>query len=125
MSDVETVSERWRVGQPAVTYAQTTWGAAMYARVTTAQGAPEQVDELFRQFQAQVAPVLRRLPGYAGVYLLVDRAQGKVMSLALWASLGALQASEAAVRPLRAQAAQTLGAGAPPSVEIYEVIAQE
>jgi heme-degrading monooxygenase HmoA len=95
--------------------------AARVARVTTARGAPERVEDIFRQFQAQMAPVLERLPGYQGVYLLVDSTTGTVVSVALWASAEALTASEAAVGRMRAQAAQTLGPRAAPAVELYEV----
>lgn len=95
--------------------------AAQVARVTTVQGDPARVEDLFRQFQAQLAPVLARLRGYVGIYLLVDAATGTVATVSLWASAADLAASEAAVGPLRTQAGQTLGARAAPTVEQYEV----
>ena len=94
---------------------------AQVARVTTVRGAPERAEDLVHQLEAQIAPALERLHGYLGLYLLVDGASGTVRSVALWASAEALAASEAAVGPLRTQAAQTLGAQAAPTVERYAV----
>jgi hypothetical protein len=45
-----------------------------------------------------------------------------VRSVALWNSREALDASDAAVAPLRAQAAETLGASAAPTVAVYDVV---
>jgi quinol monooxygenase YgiN len=95
--------------------------AARVARVTTVQGSPERVEDLVRQLEAQIAPVLARLAGYLGLYLLVDPATGTARSVALWRSLEALEESAAAVAPLRAQAAATLEARSEPTVEVYEV----
>jgi hypothetical protein len=97
--------------------------AAQVARVTSAQGEPGRVEDVVRQLEAQVAPVLERLSGYRGLYLLVDAAAGIVRSVALWDSRAALTDSDAAVAPLRAQTAETLGAGAAPSVAVYDVAA--
>ena len=96
-------------------------GEAQVARVTTATGAPERMEDLIRQLEAQSAPVLERLRGYLGRYLFVDAATGTIRAVALWESAAALRESEAAVAPLRAQAAATLGARDAPSVEVYEV----
>ena len=94
---------------------------ARVARVTMAHGAPERVEALFRQFQAQMAPVLERQRGYQGSYLFVGPATGKVASISLWESQEALEASDTAVGALWAQAAQTLGAHTAPTVVSYEV----
>ena len=94
---------------------------AIVARVTTVQGEPDRIEELVRQLEAQIAPVLERLPGYLGLYLLVSADSGTVRSVALWATAEALHASETAVGPLRRQAADTLAARAAPRVEIFEV----
>ena len=99
--------------------------AARVARVTMLEGAPERVEDVVRQVEAQIAPALERLRGYLGLYLLADSRRGTVRSVALWASAEALQASDAAVAPLRAEAAATLGARAAPSVELFEVAVQE
>lgn len=104
--------------QPARTEVRAT---ARVARVTAAQGTPDRVEELFRQFQARMAPLLERLRGYRGVYLLVDPGAGTVVSVTLWESREAMAESDAAVAPLRMEAAQTLGARAAPTVELYEV----
>jgi hypothetical protein len=96
---------------------------ARVARVTTLRGEPARVEELVRQLEAQLAPVLERLAGYLGLYLLVDAETGTARAVALWASAELLAASDAAVAPLRTQAAAALGARAAPSVAVYEVVA--
>ncbi len=98
--------------------------AAQVARVTTLQGTPERVEDLVRQLEAQIAPALARLRGYLGLYLFVDGSTGTARSVTLWDSADALRASDAAVAPLRTQAAATLGAQTTPTVEAYEVAVQ-
>ena len=97
--------------------------AARMARLTTVRGDPGRIEDLVRQFEAQSAPVLERLPGYLGLYLLVDAETGAARSVAFWQSPEALSASDAAVAPLRARASETMGAGASPTVELFDVAA--
>jgi hypothetical protein len=96
---------------------------ARVARVTTLRGEPARVEELVRQLEAQLAPVLERLAGYLGLYLLVDATLGTARAVALWASAEQLAASEDTVAPLRTQAAAALGARMAPTVAVYEVVA--
>jgi heme-degrading monooxygenase HmoA len=96
-------------------------GTSRVARLTTVQGDPGRIEDLVRQFEAQSAPVLERLPGYLGLYLLVDAETGTARTVAFWQSAEALAASDAAVAPLRAQASETMGAGASPTVELFDV----
>jgi hypothetical protein len=96
---------------------------ARVARVTTLRGAPDRVEGLVGQLEAQIAPVLERQRGYLGLYLLVDGESGTARAVGLWASAEALGASDAAVAPLRQQAAAALGASDAPAVAVYEVAA--
>ena len=96
----------------------------MFARVSTIQGTPERVQDGIRQVQEQVLPALQKLAGSKGAYLLVDRKSGKFLSITLWETLKALEASSAAGDRLRAQASQSVAAQKPPVVDIYEVAVQ-
>ena len=95
----------------------------MFARVTTAQGQPDRLDEAVRYIQEQVIPAARQQRGFQGSYWLADRQTGKVLAIALWESEEAMRASEGAMDQSRAQSAQALGVTIQ-SVERYEVIAQ-
>ena len=95
----------------------------MFARVTTAQGSPDQLDQAARYIQEQVIPVGRQQRGFKGAYFLGDRQTGKVLAVTLWESEEAMRASEGAMEQSRSQSTQALGATMQ-SVERYEVIAQ-
>jgi heme-degrading monooxygenase HmoA len=92
----------------------------MFARVSTFEGDPEQVDELTRYAEEQVVPALRELDGFNGVLGFADRQSGKVLAVTLWESEQAMRASEEAANQLRDESAEAAGetiAG----VERYEV----
>jgi heme-degrading monooxygenase HmoA len=97
--------------------------AYMYARMTTAQGAPGKVDEGTRSVREQALPAVQKQPGFKGFYNLVDRTSGKTVTLSLWESEAAMQASAGAVDPFRKQAIAAIGAPTP-TVEMYEVTVQ-
>ena len=93
----------------------------MFARVSTIQGNPQQVEDGIRQYREQVISAVKKIVGFKGAYFLVDRKSGKEVSITLWDTEKDLQASTKAADQLRAQAAQTVAAPKPPVVEIYEV----
>jgi len=95
----------------------------MFARVSTMQGSPDQVDELARRFQEQAVPVVRQLSGFKGAYLLANRQTGTVLGVSLWETEEAMRASETEIDPRRREAAQAVGATLQ-SLEAYEIIAQ-
>ncbi len=94
----------------------------MFARVSTMQGSPDQVDELARRFQEQAVPFARQFSGFKGAYCLANRQTGKSLVVALWESEEAMRTSEAEIEPRRKATAQAVGATVQ-SVESYEVIA--
>jgi len=95
----------------------------MHARVVTVSGSAEQLDEGLRRYRDEILPSIRSLDGFKGNYTLVNRSTGKVVNLSLWDSEAAMDASEAAAAPLRAQAVDGIGAG-DVAVETYEVAIQ-
>ncbi len=90
----------------------------MFARVSTFQGSPDQVDEGLRLWREGIGTVTAER-GFVRAYLLVDRQSGKTVTISLWATEADLRASEATAARLRSQAP---GVTATPSEEVYEVI---
>ncbi len=96
----------------------------MFARITIVQGNPDQVDAGIRHYREQLLPEARKMAGFKGAYLLVDRKSGKNLGITLWDAESNMQASAAAANRLRAQAAGVVAASKPPVVETYEVAVQ-
>ncbi len=91
----------------------------MHARVSMYSGSPEQAAEASRNFEG-MTDALRSLDGFEGAYLLVDRGTGKAMTVTLWSSEDAVQASSEKASQQRSQAAGGAGMSID-SVETYEV----
>ncbi len=91
----------------------------MFARVISAQTAPDGVDGAIRVAQEQL-PGARGQHGFKGFYLLADRNAGKLMTISLWDSIEDASAAETRAAQIRGQAARSIGAAAP-TVNIYEV----
>jgi heme-degrading monooxygenase HmoA len=96
----------------------------MFARVTWVEGPPDQLEQGIRAFREQVVPAARRLAGFSGVSLLVDRSTGRSASVTYWESEPALRDSEAAASALRTQATQASGARVR-EIERFELLFQE
>ncbi len=93
----------------------------MFARVSIIQGLPEQVDERAFNYHQQLIPEARKMTGFMGAYLLVDRKSGKNMGITLWETEKNLLETGASSIRLRVQEARITGTNKPPIVEIYEV----
>jgi heme-degrading monooxygenase HmoA len=78
----------------------------VHARVSTYEG---DVDRLIEGFERQ-ADLVRGLDGFAHAYLLVDRAGGRAMIVALWDSAEALDASASRATHLREEASEAAAA---------------
>jgi heme-degrading monooxygenase HmoA len=94
----------------------------MVARVGTYEGTAERLDEFVRGFE-QSRDAVSELEGFEGAYLLVDRATGSAMTVALWSTSAAAEASAERVGQLRAEAAE-LSEYAVTGVETYDVPAR-
>ena len=66
----------------------------MYARVVTVQIKPGMTDEATRLYQDSVVPAGKQQAGCVGMYLLVDQATGKGISVVLCDSEASMIASE-------------------------------
>jgi len=96
----------------------------MFARVTTTKGSPDKVEESIRHVREEALPAAKKLRGFKGMYLLVDRKTGNDLAVTLWETEADLKASTEAANRLRAQATQAAGATQPPKVDIYEIAIQ-
>lgn len=96
----------------------------MFARVSTIQGTPEQAEGATEMFRAQVLPAVAEMGGKGGV-LLLDRDNGKALSITVWESEEAMRESEERGNALRQQASEAVGATAPAGVERFEVVVWE
>lgn len=94
----------------------------MHARVSTYAGAAEHLDDGIRNFEGS-ADALRELDGFEGAYMLVDRANGRAITITLWSNEDAVAASTERADEVRAEAAGGAGFSIE-SVEIYEVATQ-
>ena len=88
----------------------------MYARVSTYRGDG---DRLLQGF-AEVTGPLEAIDGFSRAYFMVNRESGKGMSITVWESEEALNASAAKADELRSQGAEAGGAQIE-SVESYEI----
>jgi heme-degrading monooxygenase HmoA len=92
----------------------------VFARVSTYTGTSDQVDEAIRQVRENILSTTEQLEGYKGAYFLVDRQNGKSLTVTFWESEEAMRTSEEATNSLRSKVADALGTQMV-GVERYEV----
>jgi heme-degrading monooxygenase HmoA len=92
----------------------------MFARMSTLEGPPDQVDEGLRYVREQVLPLMQQQDGFKGFIVLGDRQSGKVIGVSFWESEQAMQASEEVGDRTRSESAEAVGATVA-GVERYEV----
>lgn len=92
----------------------------MFARMSTLEGPPDQIDEGLRHVREQVLPQMQQQEGFKGFIALGDRQSGKVIGMSLWESEQALRASEELGDRTRGESAEAVGATVA-GVERYEV----
>ena len=88
----------------------------MHARVSSYEGDVERLVEGFRQ----QADLVRRLDGFERAFLFVDRTGGRAVTVTLWDSEQALDASASRAAHLRDEATETADAKIG-SVDSYEL----
>jgi hypothetical protein len=92
----------------------------VFARVITFEGLTEDhlaIGDAF--FREDFLPMALSTVGFEGAYLLVDRERGASVSITLWATREALEASDGRARGFLAQWAAV--SGREPRVEAFEV----
>ncbi len=96
----------------------------MFARVSTFNGRPENIDQVTELTQEEVLPAAREMHGFKGMISYADRQAGKVVAITFWDSEEAMHESEKAANDLRARAAESSG-GEIAGVERVEVLVFE
>jgi len=81
----------------------------VYARSTTFNGMPSNIDAGIAFVENEVAPTLERIEGCRGVSMLVDRVTGHCIVTSSWESEEAMRASDEQLRPIRDRGRDILG----------------
>ncbi|MFG2983068.1 hypothetical protein ACGFYQ_17760 [Streptomyces sp. NPDC048258] len=92
----------------------------MFARLSTYQGSPVPATGDVSASSEAVVQQVQDVPGFRGVYYLVDRASGTAKSLTLWEDEETMRASEDQAARIREETAQREGQQIV-SVERFEV----
>jgi hypothetical protein len=89
--------------------------------MTTLELDPERVDEVIAELEERDVPEFKKLDGFRGFIVLVDRKRGKVVGASFWQTDDQMKNSESFVEGSRERAAERGGATEEPVVERYEV----
>ncbi|MHC5704989.1 YdhR family protein [Streptomyces sp. PKU-MA01144] len=92
----------------------------MFARLSRYEGSPVPPEGDLSAHAETIVQQVRGLPGFLGVYWLVDRATGKAVSLTLWEDEETMRASEERADRIRVDTARREGQRIV-SVDRYEV----
>jgi heme-degrading monooxygenase HmoA len=93
---------------------------ARAARISVLEGASDSIDEGIRLIQQQIVPAAADISGWRGIIGLVDRANGRSLTITFWDSEESLAASEAWADQARSEAAEAM-AESITAVDRYEV----
>ena len=94
----------------------------MFARITTAHGAPEMLDTGIATVREGLRASRRRIAGFRGGYVLVDREGGKHMSVTLWDTREAAETQSELAPEARRRLLDAFGLSQAPTHEIFEVV---
>ena len=81
----------------------------MYARSTTFQGSPANIDAGIAFVQNEAGPTLAKIDGCRGLSMLVDRETGQCIATSSWESQEAMHAGDEQLRPMRDRGREILG----------------
>lgn len=93
---------------------------ARAARVSSLEGVTDSIDEGIRFIQQQIVPAASDITGWRGIIALVDRTNGRTLTITFWDSDESLAASEAWADQARAEAAAAIDETVK-AVDRYEV----
>jgi len=97
-----------------------TAAGAQAARVSVLEGASDSIDEGIRFIQQHIVPAASDISGWRGIIGLVDRGNGRSLTITLWDSDESLVASETWADQARSEAAAAM-AESITAVNRYEV----
>jgi heme-degrading monooxygenase HmoA len=81
----------------------------VYARSTTFQGMPGNIDAGIAFIKTEAAPMLEEIEGCRGLSMLVDRDTGQCIATTSWDNEAAMRASDGQLRPIRDRGRDILG----------------
>lgn len=81
----------------------------MFARTSTWSGSAEALDKWAEHVARQVGPFVSGLPGNAGGVFLIDREGGSALTLTLWQSVEAAEATDRSAEQSRASTVAATG----------------
>jgi len=87
-----------------------TKGVDMYARTSTWSGTPEALQKWSEHAVTTVKGFVEGLPGNKGVFFFIDRDNGTALTLTLWHSAGAAEATDRFAEQSRASTVAATGA---------------
>ena len=96
----------------------------MFARVTTFEGPPEQLEAGVRMFREQVLPWLRDASGFRGWIVLLDREHARSLGITFWATEQNAVDAPSSGSILRENVAASVGVQMH-SLDIYELALAE
>ena len=96
----------------------------LFARVSEWSVPPERQDEPLRAAEEHIVPSLRMQSGYLGDWLFGDRENGRMLTMTLWESEGAMHATDEHAHWYRTFGAQDAG-GRVESTRFFEVLRSE
>jgi quinol monooxygenase YgiN len=91
----------------------------MYARSTTFQGRPENIDAGIKFVKDEVASALDKIDGCRWLSLLVDRQTGECIATSSWDSEETMLSSDQHLRPIRDRGRDILGG--PMQIDAWEI----
>jgi heme-degrading monooxygenase HmoA len=95
----------------------------VYARVSEVTGPSDGIDAGIAQYRDAVLPAVQAMPGFQRAYLLVDRDNGRSLSITVWESEDAMRSSEEAADRMRTEVVASMAAQA--TVSRYEIAVVE
>jgi heme-degrading monooxygenase HmoA len=93
----------------------------MYIRTTEVRGDPAKIDDGLQLVREEIFPAVTAMDGCVGMSMLINRETGRCVTTTAWSSEDAMQASAAAVRPLRDRAERAVGSTSGRYVHQWEV----
>jgi len=94
--------------------------AGTFARMISSSRPPDRVDELQREVQGRVLPIISNQKGFRSVVTAVNRTKGKVLAGSSWETAADREASEVALASIRQELMAT--AGSTMLVENYDIV---
>jgi hypothetical protein len=98
----------------------------MYARLSRFAGLPpDRIDETISEFESGQLAFFEQQEGFAGVLVMVDRAEGKAAAITFWDSNQSLRTSDRLADQARQAAMDSARPSREPIIDRYEVVLQK